>query len=491
MILRTNVSARFETRRVLVLVLALGLFAMAARNVTDPDVWWHLRTGQWIAQTHAVPHADTYSFTCRGKPWVNHEWLSDLLLYGVYRAAGWGGLIVVFAAITAATLMLVFARSAGRPYFAALSLVLGAYASAPGWGVRPHTISLLLASIFLLILERSEVDTKLLWWTVPFTLLWVNLHAEYALGIALLGIFLAGEFVEAAMGFSEWSKAKPRLRSLAITMLACLAVIPLNPNGMKMYFYPIETLRSEAMQKYIAEWASPNFHDGKYLPFALMLVGILFLLASAKQRVRPRDLLLLLVLTAGGLRSVRHISVFVLAAVPILSGLAQRWWTEIGRQPSPATNHFAPKKLAVNGMVLAAFLVFTAVRVGLVVGGQPSTEAEHFPQGAVSYLEGHHPPGPILNHYNFGGYFIWNLPEYPVFIDGRADLFGDQFLSDFARTYYVTGAGWQEPLEAWKVGTVVMPPDAPLLVALKLSGSWQEVYGDSQTTILVRRSGLN
>ena len=112
-------------------ILALGLFTMAARSVTDPDVWWHLRTGQLIAQTHSVFHADPYSFTRLGQPWVDHEWLSQILIFAIYRLAGWGGLIVTFGAIIAAAFLVVFYRSPGRPYVAGVITLLGAFASAP------------------------------------------------------------------------------------------------------------------------------------------------------------------------------------------------------------------------------------------------------------------------------------------------------------------------------------------------------------------------
>ena len=89
-----------QTRRVCVAILALGLFTMAVRPLTDPDVWWHLRTGQLTLQNHSVFHTDPYSFTRFGQPWINHEWLSDVLLFGIYRLAGFGGLIVAFAAVS-------------------------------------------------------------------------------------------------------------------------------------------------------------------------------------------------------------------------------------------------------------------------------------------------------------------------------------------------------------------------------------------------------
>src|SRR5690349_20884020 len=126
-----------QTRGVMVLVLTLGIFAMATRGATDPDLGWHLRTGQLTIQNHRVFHTDPYSFTRSGQPWVNHEWLSEVLMFSVYRVAGWGGLIVLFAGMVSASFMLVFRRCPGRPYLAAVFVVSAAIASAPLWGVRP------------------------------------------------------------------------------------------------------------------------------------------------------------------------------------------------------------------------------------------------------------------------------------------------------------------------------------------------------------------
>src|ERR1017187_10394402 len=112
-------TSLLDTRRSFVVIVALGLFAMAARSVTDPDVWWHLRTGQLILQNHARFHADPYSFTKLGQPWVNHEWLVDVLIFSLYRATGWAGPVVIFAALTSATFMLLFVRCSGGPYVAA------------------------------------------------------------------------------------------------------------------------------------------------------------------------------------------------------------------------------------------------------------------------------------------------------------------------------------------------------------------------------------
>jgi hypothetical protein len=485
-----------QTRRVFVAILALGLFTMAARSVTDPDVWWHLRTGQLIVQTHTVFHTDPYSFTRFGQPWVDHEWLSQVLIFGVYRLAGWGGLIAGFGAVTAAAFLVVFLRCPGRPYVAGVITLLGAFASAPSWGVRPQMLTLLLASVLLLILERSYQRPNLLWWTPLLMLLWVNLHAGYALGIALMALFLVGDALDVAFGFAAFdSKDGPpptaRFRALALAIVVCAAVVPLNPYGAAMYSYPLETLRSRAMQSYIGEWLSPDFHQHRYLPTLVMIVATVALPALSPQRLRPREVLLLLVTTYAALRSVRHIPIYALVAIPILSAMVLAWLQERGVAKRLESKHPAmtPAKTWVNAVLLAGFLVFLVARVRYVTHRQAETEAKELPAAAVSFIAAQRPPAPILNHYNWGGYFIWRLyPEYRVYIDGRADLYGDAFMDDLATTYYLRGDSWRSPFEKWGIRTVVLPPDAPLATALLALPDWQTIYADNQAVVLTKKA---
>ncbi|MGD0181570.1 MAG: hypothetical protein ABSC15_17295, partial [Terriglobales bacterium] len=418
------------TRRLFVIILALGLFTMAARTATDPDLFWHLRTGQLIVQNHKVFHADPYSYTRFGQSWVDHEWLSQILIFGLYRLAGWGGLIVGFGTVIAAAFFVVFLRCPGRPYVAGVITLLGAFASAPSWGVRPQMLTLLLASLLLLILERSYQHPRLLWWTPPLMLLWVNLHAGYAVGLALMALFLAGDALDLTFGFAivdskDGRQPSTRFRVLALAIVACAAVVPLNPYGVAMYSYPLETLRSRAMQSYIGEWRSPNFHQHLYLPALAMVLASVVLPAISPRRLRPREVLLLSVMTFAALRSVRHIPIYTLIAVPILSALLMAWLQESGVAKRFQSKHSAMTlgKTLLNAILLVTLLVFSVARVRFVIHRQPEAEAKEFPAAAVSFIAAHQPPAPILAHYNWGGYFIWKLyPEYRVYIDGRADV---------------------------------------------------------------------
>jgi hypothetical protein len=477
-----------QTRRVFVIILALGLFTMAARNATDPDMWWHLRTGQLIAQNHRIFHADPYSFTKLDQPWINHEWLSDVLMFACYRLAGFGGLIVSFGIIIAVAYLVMFWRCPGRPYIAGIITLWGAFASAPSWGVRPQMLSFLLASTFLLILERSYQNAKLLWWLPPLTLIWVNLHAGYALGITLLILFLVGDMLDSSFGFADWPEPAKRTRILLEASALSVAAVPLNPYGFRMYAYPLETLRSAAMHNYISEWASPNFHEHRYLPMLAMLLATMLLPVLSPQRLRSRELLMLLLVTFAALLSVRHIPIYVLVAVPILSRLAYaclqkgRWTGRLNRG-----SQLSSTMATVYATLLAGLLIVSVARVHFVLANQSKIEAQKFPEGAASFFSAHHPPGQMLNHYNWGGYFIWKLyPEYRVYIDGRADLYGDAFMDQFASTYYLHSSSWDDPIKKWGIYTVVLPPDAPMVSALRSMSDWKQVYGDDQTVILTR-----
>jgi hypothetical protein len=274
--------------------------------LTDPDVWWHLRTGQLTLQNHSVFHTDPYSFTRFGQPWINHEWLSDVLLFGIYRLAGFGGLIVAFAAVVAAALFLVFLRSPGRPYIAAIMTLWGALASASTWGVRPQMFSLLLASVFLLLLDASERRPRLLWWTAPLMLLWVNLHAGFPIGLAFIALFLIGEGLEAATSPEPRQKLLSRFRQLAAAFVLCGALVAVNPNGVRLYWYPFQTLGSESMHRFIQEWFSPDFHDLTYLPLLLMLLALIAGLAASRRCPRLRNLLLVVAMIGGATLDAPH-----------------------------------------------------------------------------------------------------------------------------------------------------------------------------------------
>src|SRR5687767_2906165 len=231
-----QVRSFLSFRRLFPLAFFIMVFALAVRQSAyiDPDLWWHLQAGQDIVQSQSIPKVDIYSFTKAGSEWVAHEWLSEVIMYAIYQMSGWGGLLFIFSALITITLYLTYRRSEGKPYVAAFAILLAAASSSPLFGIRPQMITLLLVAIFIELLNRYADDgrSRRLWWIVPMMFLWVNLHGGYVVGLGLIGLYLISLILDRKWGLV------PRL---GLVLLVATAVVPLNPNGFRLFSYPFET----------------------------------------------------------------------------------------------------------------------------------------------------------------------------------------------------------------------------------------------------------
>jgi len=486
-----------STRHLFVAILFIALFAMTAREISDPDFWWHLRAGQYIVENATIPHTDPFSFTAQGKEWVTHEWLSEVFIYALFRAGGFALLTILFSGIITLAFALTYARSKGKPYLAGFALLLGALATAPTWGARPQMLSLLLMSVFLFLLDRYTTTraTRLLFALPPLMLVWVNLHSGYALGLVVIGAYWISALLE-GMAYLWRQKTTdnptrelglpaftPRMtRNLFIAGIFSALAVLVNPNGARMFIYPFETLTSPAMQRYIQEWFSPDFHQTEWLPFALLLVSLIATTLIARARVPLAHTLLLFALGFLALRSARNIPLFVLVAIPVLSAQLAAWI------PLRASNKTTPRPMRmVNAMILVVFALAALARVGSVLTNQQVVERAKFPAAAVAWIQQNRPAPNLYNSYGWGGYLIWKLyPDYLVYIDGRADVHGDAFIENFLDIY--RGAqGWQNELAARNARLVLIEPDAPLANALANDSQWTRVFSDSQSVIYQKK----
>ena len=231
------------------------------------------------------------------------------------------------------------------------------------------------------------------------------------------------------------------------------------------------------MRSFIGEWFSPDFHQSLYQPFLLAWLLLLTVLAISRARPKGRVLIPLILTSFAALDAVRHIPIFVLVAIPVLAAALPMARTD------RTSSRFRP---LFNLSVVVLMAGFAIVRWTGLAHNQTRREAEQYPQKAVAFLRASHEPGRIFVYYDWGGYAIWNLyPEYRVFLDGRADLYGDDFLRQF-KTAVQLRNGWRDVLDGWKVETVLLPPSCALTQALLLDPHWRTAYSDSKAIILIR-----
>jgi hypothetical protein len=481
---------RITVGKTFTILLFLGMLVLTSKTIADPDFWWHLSTGKYITENRLIPHADPeFSSTAGGKTWVTHEWFTEVIMWGLFKIGSFGALSLFFALLATISFALVFARSPGKPYIAGFATMLGVLVSWPIIGVRPQVFSLFFLSVYVFILERysSRPRPAILIWLPLSMLCWVNLHGGFMLGLAVILAFLVGKSTELALRIFPDDENPPRygvneLIYLAAAFVASVGVVVLNPNGFAMFKYPIATLNSPSMQRYLVEWLSPDFHELTWLPLAILILALLGLGMFGRKRFSLTSIGLVTASAYAALRSMRNVPLFGILATPILAGQVSSLVTL-----NPSTDEPPRRLRLILGPLLIVAVAVTIMMIGSTLNKQSKLNQQLYPTGAVEWILENHPSGNIYNSYHWGGYLIWRLfPEYPVFIDGRTDLYGDSFMDQYISSYFAR-SGWQEYLRKYGVRIVLVEPDSPLSQLLGESSDWGRVYSDDLSALFVKK----
>jgi hypothetical protein len=509
---RKNWIRWLNTTRLAAAILFVSIFAMAARTPADTDTWWHLQAGRVTWEEGRILQRDVFSHTRQGQPWINHSWLSQVMLYLLFRAGHYWGLGMFQALVVVAAFAFVYAQMEGDVFTRAFVVILAAATSAVVWISRPQLFSFLLTAAlgYLLYLYKWRGVNRL-WLIPPLFVLWVNLHAGYALGFMVLVGFVAGEVLnhvlillslpESREGESgeERSFIVP-WRGIGMVVLVSLVSVfclALNPNTTRMWTYYLDTVSIGVLQDFIQEWSSPDFHPLYTQPFIWLLLATLAAVGISGRRVDGSDLALVAGFAYASLLAGRNIGPFALVAAPVLSRhirpLVDRWgravrargWLKLPRRVarSPSTG-----LVLLNWLILALVVVAAGVKVVLPLRTSFNVEHERrtLPQDAVEWIRERRPEGPMFNSYNWGGYLIWQLwPDYLVFVDGRTDLYGDELLRQYLQVRFAQ-PGFQKVFDEYGVNFVLTEAGGFTDRFLALDDDWALAYSDDVAVIYVR-----
>ncbi len=499
----------FTTQQLLVAILFVAIFAMAFRQPADTDTWWHLKSGQLMWESSEILRVDPFSHTAQGQPWI-YPRLVEIFYWPVYQTLGLAGLALLVATLITASFALVYTQCQGKPFVAAFTTLVGAIASSVIWAARPQIVSLLLAAIVALLLDRYKRSNASAWlWPLPLLVaLWVNCHGGFVIAFILMGCYLAGEVLNRLIppsGNSHASSAtrarSARLAPLAIALLVSIPAVLLNPNTVQMFPYAFQTVGIKQLQDFIQEWASPNFHNLQFHPFIWLLLLTLVAMGLSRRRADWTDLVLVGVFAYMGLLAARNIALFALVAPPVLSrhaiyAIDDMVTAQARLSPLAALTHKLRPPRPRRVLVILNLLLLILVLIG--AGAKVTTEAqrlrdpgvwgEGLPLEAVDYLLEHDPPGLMFNSYNWGGYLIWSIyPDKPVFIDGRTDLYAlnGTVLEDYAQVHWAR-PGWEEVLNRYEIGYVITEHTGLLDLMLAKEPGWTAVHEDDLAVIYQR-----
>ena len=495
-----------STRKLVVWITFMAVFAMAARVSVDTDTWWHLRTGQIIVEDKMFPVTDPFSHTRAGESWQGASvgWVMQVGLYLIFKALGFGGLNILQAVMVTLAFWFVYRTLSGGEFAKAFVIVLAATASGVYWAARPYLMSFLLAAITFWVLEDFRWRRKDRLWLLPFLMiLWSNSHGGFAIGMMLWGLYGLHEGVQWLDRVRveeklippeislKWLKKGMRGRAGRMLKIGALMIAgaSVNREGLAIWLYPFQTVSIGVLQEFIQEWQSPNFHDLQVQPFAWLLLITLGTLGISKQKLALTDFLLVAGFGYLSFLAARNIAVFALVAPavltrhmePVLGEMSQR----LGFGNSAERN--VPKtQIMLNWGIVVLLGLVVVVKVYSVLPEEANREvfSQQVPVEAVAYLKDLQPSGLLLNSYNWGGYLIWEAPKHPVFVDGRTDLYGDEIIMQWYRIVSADD-GWQELLEQWDIELILLEPGWPLVKLLAAEG-WKTLYQDDIAVIYAR-----
>lgn len=472
------------------MVLLVLVFGMAARTPLDADVWWHLRAGQESWQRSAPLTVDLFSYTCNQMPWNNHSWLTEIIMFLMYRAGGYAGIgLFVALSVTAMTALLFIQMD--EPVFIRTTLLLFAgVVSAPNWSPRPQLISFLCLALLSLLIRRVNPGKWMLWVLPGIFILWSNLHGGYFLGLLYLGAVLTGKVIS---WFFDSESSPSSLTNpyifLGGAIILCMAAVAINPLGIKVWSVPLETIDASVLQFNISEWDSPNFHESNQIPFLIYLIMLVAFIALVPEPVKLDEVLPIVGFLAMALYSRRAIAPFVVISIPLLSSRINLGWAQVkknwrhkfflARNKSDNKNHRIINLSLVGVLWMAALIKLFFVTNPIFVEDKIQ---EMYPQNAIDVLLSTPVTGNLLNEYDWGGFLIWRAPGRLVFADGRADLFGAEILNQWAGLVQAQ-PGWEQLVEKNSIDTVLLYPDRPLVEVLSNQG-WQYLYRDSNAVLL-------
>ena len=469
-------------RQFLITVVCLLTTLIVMRpQAADPDLYWHLRSGEIMLETGAAIKGDVFSHTLTGGGRVHYEWLSEVILSAVQRVLADYGLTLLAGVFSLTALWAMYRLTMGSLGVRLLLLLLAANTSMSITMARPQAWMVLFTVILVgMVLKRGPS----LWWIPVIMLAWANLHGGWVSGYLVLGAAIFAETVKLIFkrgGDEVW------LRRLILWSLVGVLALTLNPYGSELLLVPLRTVQQGAFA-YINEWLPPDLTDPSRFGFVVLLVLGALVLIVERRRIPLLGAILLIGFGLWSLKTSRIVPLYSFIAPiilsPYLSDLLRRYAPRL-RLPDARLSQ--PLRFGF----LAVIILSLIVAISFVIGSSPTriTEIQRkagYPLDAIAFLQStDSAERELFNTYNWGGYLIYSLRDYPVFIDGRGDLYGDFF---FVYLDIMTvQPGWQDQFSVYKVNTVLISPNSRLAQALVTEPGWALAYQDPSAVVYIRR----
>jgi len=468
------------------LTVLTGIIMRSRMTVRDPDIWWHLAVGDWIVRHHTVPQVGLFSRTAGANPWVAYSWAYEVLLSYSYA---WFGLVgfalfgILLTALVALVLFWMLHRLCGRFWRALTLAVIASFAFLFSLVPRPVFVTMLIFAVvltFLLEVQRTA-RLQLLWWLPLLFVVWANIHIQFVYGLFAVGLLLGINLLQRlalSMGIEPDFIQAPTLplSPLIGIAFACFAATFIGPYGYHVYSVLADLSRSQVTYSIIQELQAFSFTAHQHY-LVLFLTAGAFYAVGWRRKLDLFKVSLLIIASVTAFRTARDAWFLSICAAAVIADFA-------AQEGLPARALKLPE-LAGVGAFVAISMLLIARNTGFDERNLDRTISYEYPVNAVNFVRRNSFPGPLYNDLRWGGFLTWYLPQYPVAIDGRTNLYGDDLLLLLYKSSQGDDSYTSDPYLN-EAGLVLLPKEGPLTKLLTVDPRFRVVYQDDLAVVLVR-----
>jgi len=453
--------------------------------VQDPDLWWHLKVGDWIVANHSVPHVGILSRATEAKPWIAYSWGYEVLLS---RAYAWFGLIglatfnILVTVSVASALFCMLYRLSARFWFAWLLTFVGSYAFLYSLLPRPVFFTMIFFAVELTCLFEAQRTgrTAILVRLIPLFFLWANIHIQFIYGLAVLGLFIAIELAQrlvTALGMKSdgIQAASIQPGKASAISLACILATCLGPYTYHIYGVFAEYSRSHVPYTIILELQSLHFRATTHYVL-LMLVAAGFYAIGWPKKLDLFRLALLIISALVAFRTARDAWFVCIVAAACI--------TDVTADFANIPGTFKVRDAAIVAFAALVLIFLVARNTAFTTRHLDLAISRAYPVDAANFIRRNRLTGPLYNQLNWGGFLTWYLPDYPVSIDGRNDLYGDELDKRSFRSEQ--GDDYRSDPYLNNANLVLLPAQGALALMLLRDPQFRLVYEDQIARVFVR-----
>ncbi|MEP7168565.1 MAG: hypothetical protein ABI855_04290 [Bacteroidota bacterium] len=517
-----------------IICLATGV-VISIKQIREPDIWWMLKTGEWICKNHQAPMVDMFSYTFEGVPWINVKWGFEVLLYAISIVGGPEFTPVLQCIVTVGILLLLL-----NTFLFIKNFVLKTPVNYPTYGIiissflflfvnefrlngRPEMISHLMTALYLNILLRARFkNPKLVYWIIPLQIIWTNFHEAYGTGMIIM--FISAFAIWMENYFSKKYKtgievSAEAVKHFCIATLFTLIAPALHPQGFKMIYHPVEIFKQVGENKYTTELVSftdPDYwHYQSYISIGIFLISLLYFFSNYKKPFRDLKAIILLPRSPYGqsssilgfsyfilfivffylsLTAFRNIPFFIIVSTPVIALALEKFFSGI-------------KKISLSPKVIyVSLILFGLFSYGFITTNNyyktfnvrdsfgMKVDSDKNPVGAANFLKDHHITGLGFCDYLTSSYLLWKLyPDFKTFIDLRdLDIFPESFFKSYILTTSVPQYFDSSDAKVhFEYAIIYRLQSEKLHQHLIENNNWDLVYADAVAVVYLKKNEKN